>query len=204
MQAAGDASHFQAVLGLEHVNVVGELHAHASAGSVVVVLDSKICDIPLHGKVQMCMVSAEDVPDYLVTALERCCRSKVLVWQKPRARFHDLHNNTLYRLKKSDMLEFCSFWLKLHNNVYSTTSLKGTWCGLRIAETSVETSHYRHILGTVVLSNAVQHVQQQLLRTLAEEARPLLDASLPARVVCTRKRGRFTETTASAVEDAWL
>jgi hypothetical protein len=171
---------------------------------VVVVLDSKMCDIPLHGRVQMCMVPAEDAPDYLVTALERCGRSKVLVWQKPCARFHDLHNNTLCRLKRSDMLEFCSFWLKLHNNVHSTTNLKGTWCGLRIAETSVETSHYRHILGTVVLSNAVQHVLQQLLRTLAEEAGPLLDGSLPVRVVCTRKRGRFTETTASAVEDTWL
>ena len=201
MQAAGEAAHLQAALGLEHINVVGEPHAHGSAGSVFVVLDSKTCDIPLHGKVQMCKVSAEHVPDYLVTGLERCSRSKVLVWQKPRARFHDLHNNTLCRLTPREMQEFCSFWLKLHHNVYSTTSLKGTWCGLRIAETSVETSQYTHILGTVVLSNAVEHVLQQLLRTLAEEARPLLDASLPAR---GRKRARFTETTAAPEEDAWL
>ena len=57
------------------------------------------------------------------------------------------------------------------------------------------------ILDSARLSNAVEHVLQQLLRTLAEEARPLLDASLPAR---GRKRARFTETTAAPEEDAWL
>lgn len=201
MQAAEDAARFQAALGLKHINVVGEAHALGSAGSIVVVLDSKKCDILLRGRVQMCIVRAEDVPAYLVTALERCSRSKVLVWQKPRARFHDLHDSTLCRLTPHDLREFCCFWLKLHNNVYSTTSLQGTWCGLRIGETSVETTCYTSILGTVVLSNDVEHVLRELLTTLEQEASPLLDTGVPARA---RKRALFTETIAFADEDAWV
>lgn len=195
MQAAEDAARFQAALELEHINVVGEAQEHSSAGSIVVVLNSRTADIILQGTVQMCMVPAGDVPAYILTALERCSRRKVIVWQKPRARFHDLADRTLCELTPRDVVAFCRFWLKLHNRVQRTTTLQGTWCALRIGETSVETSCYTNILGTVVLSNAVQHVLVQLLRTLAAEASPLLDAGFP---LCGRKRARFTETT---VED---
>ena len=201
MQPAGDAARFQAALELEHINVVGEARALGSAGSIVVVLDSKTCDILLRGSKQMCIVRAEDAPEYLVAALERCGRSKVIIWHKPRARFHDLADRTLCRLAPRDVDAFCRFLLKLHNNVQGTTSLTGTWCGLRVGEASVETTSYTHILGTVVLSNAVEHVLLQLLRTLAEEASPLPDAGLSA---WGRKRARFTETTAAEVEDAWV
>ena len=200
MQAAEDAARFQAALGLKHMHVVGEAHAHSSTGSVIVVLDSKTCDLILHGKVQMCIVPAKDVPYFIVTALERCSRSKVLVWHKLPPRFLDLADRTLCRLTTREVDELCLFRLKLHNQRHGTVSLQGTWCALRFGETSVETSCYTHILGTVVLSNAVEHVLAQLLRALAEEASPLRDAGLPP---SRRKRARFTETTAAAVQDAW-
>lgn len=193
MQAAEDAARFQAVLGLEHINVVGGAQAQGSAGSIVVVLDSKT-NVILNGEVQMCIVPVEEAPAYILAALERCSRSKVIVWEKPSACFHDLAKRTLCRLlTKRDLKEFCVFWLKLHNNVQSTTTLQGTWCALRIGEASVETSCYTNICGTVVLSNAVEHVLTEMLRTLAAEASPLVDAGLPVR---RRKRLRITEETA--------
>ena len=192
MQAAEDAARFQHALGLKQINVIRGADAQGSAGSIVVVLDSKTDDIILDGKVKMCIVSAEHTPCYILAALERCTRSKVIVWQGSRSRFQDLADRKLCELTPRDVHALCLFSLKLHHNVEGKQTLRGTWCGLHIGEGSVETSCYTHILGTVVLSKAVEHVLAELQRTLVAEATPLVDDSLPVR---GRKRVRFTETT---------
>jgi len=191
MQAAEDAARFQAALGLEHLKVIGSTQAQNRTGSIVLVLDSKT-NIITDGRVQMYIVPGEEAPASMLAALERCSRSKVIVWEKQRALFHDLADRTLYELSNGDVDALYGFLIKLRNNVQGTTMLRGTWCALRIAEGSVETISYTHILGTVVLSNAVEHVLVQLKRALIAEASPLVD---PASRVHGRKRARFTVTT---------
>lgn len=190
MQAAEDAARFQTALGLEHLKVVGDPQAHNSTGSIVLVLDSKR-NIITDGRVQMYIVPGEEAPAFMLAALECCSRSKVIVWEKRRAFFHDLVDRTLCELSKRDVDTLYGFLIRLRNNVQGTKMLRGTWWGLRIAEGSVETSSYTHILGTVVLSNAVEHVLVELKRALMAEASPLID---PASRVHGRKRSRFTET----------
>lgn len=194
MHAAQDAAHFQAALELEHINVIRNEYTQSCAGVVVFVLDSKKCDIILHGKVQMCVVAAEHTPGYILAALALCSRRKVIVWKQSSAHFKDLADCTLSNLTPCDVHALCLFVKKMHNNVEDTKTLQGTWCELRIGKASVETTCYTHILGTVVLSNAVEHVLAQLRATLFGEASPRLDN-------VTRARARFTETT---FEDAMV
>lgn len=142
MQAAEDAARFQAALGLEGINVIGGAQARGCLSGVVVVFNSKTCDIILRGRVQMFLMPAEYTPPYVLRALARCTRSKVIVWEKSNAEFKDLADRTLCRVTPRDLHSFCSFVQKLHNDVEDTMTLEGTWCGLRITETSVETSCY--------------------------------------------------------------
>ena len=194
MQAAEDAARFQNALGLEHVNLVGKAHGQGRGGLVVVVLNTNTCDIILHGKVKMCIVSAADAPASVMQALARCNHRQVIVWEKASNSFKDLADCTLGRLTPQDLVSFYAFEEKLHRNVEGTMTLQGTWCELRFGEASVETCTYTHIRGTVVLSSAVEPVLAQLRRTLRAEASPLRDATTPARGL---KPKGLTQTTAA-------